>query len=55
MGVARMVAVAMMVAMVAVVLAIMNNLRFPEGGHCWLVADLQASIIFISLQGAIRS
>jgi hypothetical protein len=43
--------VVIMMAVVVVVLAIMNNLRFPEGGHPWLVAHHQASIIFISLQG----
>jgi len=53
MGAARTVAVVMM-ALVVVVLAIMNNLRFPEGGHCWLVAHFQVSIILISLQGADR-
>ena len=36
-----------------VVLAIIINLRVPEGGHpVWLVARLQASIILTSLQGA---
>ncbi|SRR6266852_3004961 len=55
MGAARMTAVVnlvIMMAMVVVVLARMNNLRLPEGGHRPLVAHLRASIILISLQRA---